>query len=348
VQPTPASDPSQPRSLDSGEAVELTVYFDAPRPGVASSFYDALESEYVDRCLRVSHRFTAAESFGRSRRVRHDTSPELDPPMVMVAVDAFPTINSALSSISSSVGDLLVTLAPTEIVLRTAHTLQTLGSEPAELAIHCRRGRSREDPHGVGGVLEHLRRHGIAGATALGRGEGTIAGQRHRQRLLSPSPDGPMMVVSIDQADVFARAMPSLLAMPQVELITVKPIFLCKWRGRREPPPAPTADQPAWSRITLYAAGDGLLGWRPEHLELVGRLRKLSAPGVTVLRAALGYALDDPLRPARGWSMKRTAPMVTTIVDTPDHAAQWLQAIDEVTHDYGLVTHEFISAHRLM
>jgi PII-like signaling protein len=348
VQSIPTSDPSQRTSFGSGEAVELTVYFDSVRPGPHSSFYDALESEYVDRGLRVSHRFSVAESFGRSRHVRHDTSAELDPLMVVLAVDAVATINSALGSVSSLVADMLVTLAPTEIVLRTAQALETLGSEPAELVIHCRRGKSRDDPRGVGDVLEHLRRHGIAGATALGRGEGTIAGQRHRPRLLSPSPDGPMMVVSIDQADVFARATPSLLAMPQVELMTVKPIFLCKWRGRREPPPAPTADQPAWSRITLYATGDGMLGWRPEHLELVQRLRKLGAPGITALRGTIGYALGDPLRPDQGWFRHRTAPTVTTIVDTPDHAAQWLRAIDEVTDDDGLVTHEFVSAHRLM
>ena len=40
--------------------------------------------------------------------------------------------------------------------------------------------------------------------------------------------------------------------------------------------------------------------------------------------------------------------MVTTIVDTPDHADKWLRAIDEFTHDDGLVTHEFVSSHRLM
>jgi hypothetical protein len=52
----------------------------------------------------------------------------------------------------------------------------------------------------------------------------------------------------------------------------------------------------------------------------------------------IGYALSG----------RETTPMVTTIIDTPDRAGRWLRAIDDVTDDYGLVTHEFVSAHRLM
>jgi PII-like signaling protein len=264
--------------------------------------------------------------------------------MVVIAVDSLTAIDSALGSVAALGGDVFVTLAPTGIVPHASQALEAFGSAPSELVVHCRRGQRRDDPHGAGGVLGELRRHGVAGATALGRGEGTLAGQRHRPRRLSPSPTGPMMVISIDQADAFARATPSLLALPQVELITVKPISVCKWHGRREPAPAPSADRPAWSRITLFT-GDRLLDWHPEHHELVQRLRKLGAPGVTTLRGTDGYALGDP---DHGWLRHRATPMVTTIVDTPDHAAQWLRAIDDVTNDDGLVTHEFVSAHRLM
>ena len=90
-----------------------------------------------------------------------------------------------------------------------------------------------------------------------------------------------------------------------------------------------------------------VLGWRPEHLEVVRRLRKLGAPGATVLRGTTGYALGDPLRPDRGWPGQRRT-TVTTIIDTPDHAARWLKAIYDVTADNGLVTHEFVSAYHLM
>jgi PII-like signaling protein len=347
MEPGPASDPSQPRSPGSADALELTIYVDPLRDGGRSSFYDALADEYAHRGLKVSYRLPVAESFGRLGKLRQDNSAEIDSPLLVMAIDASSNIRSALGAVSTLIGDALVTLASTEIVFG-AEALQRLGMQPAELVVHCRRGTGRADPHGVGGVIEQLRRHGIAGATALGRAEGTTAGQRHRPGLLSPSPDGPTMVVAIDSADVFARAAPALLPLPQVELVTAKPIALCKWRGRREQPPAPSADRPAWSRITLYAAGEASLGWRPEHLELIKRLRKLGAPGATTLRGTTGYALSDPMRPERGWHGHRTAPTVTTIIDIPDHATRWLRAIDEVTDDNGLVTHDFISAYRLM
>lgn len=343
----PTSDLPPLSSLERVEAVELTVYFDPAQNQARSSFYDAFESEYLDRRLRVSHRFIAAGSFGRSRQIRRDTNVDVGPSLVLVAVDAGPDIRSALGAVSSRVGDVLVTLASAEIVCGTAEALQRLGSEPAALVVHCRHGRGRDDPHGVEGVVEKLRSNEIAGATVLGRGEGTIAGHRYRRRL-TPPPDGPMMVVSIDHADAFARVAPALLAMPQIELITVRPISVCKWRGRRQPPPIPGADRPAWSRITLYAAGDAPFGWRPAHLKLVQRLRELAAPGTTVLRGMTGYALSDPHDPDHRQSGHRTAPMVTTIVDTPDHAAEWLSAIDDITKDDGLVTHEFVSAQRAM
>lgn len=348
MQSIPSSIQSPLTPLDGGDAVELTVYIGASRPGIGSALYDELEHAYCDRGLRISHRFTAAESFGRSRHPRHDTSADLSPPVAVVAVDDGPTITSALGAASPLVPDTLVTLAPTAIVRHTPQTPEIGSSQPAQLVIHCRRGHGRDDPQGVRGVLETLRRNGIAGATALGRGEGTIGGTRHSPHLFSPAAEGPMMVVSIDHADVFARAAPSLLALPQVELITATPIALCKWRGHRTPAPAPAPDAPPWSRITLYTGGETPLAWRPAHLELVERLHKLGAPGVTALRGTIGYSLGDPRRPHQRWYRHTRTPMMTTIIDTPDHADQWLRAIDEVTHSDGLVTHEFVSAHRLM
>ena len=262
----------------SGEAVEFTVFFDSSRPGIGSAFYGELENEFVDRGLRVSHRFTVAESFGQSRRVRHDSTAELDPPMVVVAVDTTDATRSALGSGWSFTRDVIVTLSPTQIVRHAGQALPPLGSQSAEAHRSLPTRDRSDDPTGVGGVLQAMRRHGITGATALGRGEGTIAGQRHPPRLFSPSPDGPMMVVAIDDANVLALAAASLLEMTQVELITIKPICVCKCRECRRPPPTPAADQLAWSRITLYTAGERLFACRSRQRKLVGLLRELDAP----------------------------------------------------------------------
>ena len=347
MQSTPTSDHAPTSPLDGAEAVELIVYLDASRAGTGAALYEELETAYLDHGLRISHRLTAAESFGQSRHAHHDTSTDLDPPIAVVAVDSWPVINSTLGAVSSVVSDTLVTLAPTAIVTDAARSLETLGPQPAQLTIHCRRGPGHHDPRGVMGVVATLRRHGIAGATALGRGEGIIAGSRHSRHLFSPTADGPMMVVSIDCADVLARAAPALSALPQVELMTARPVELCRWRGHRTPAPAATADTPAWSRITLYTPGETLLAWHPAHHELIDRLRKARAPGATALRGVIGYALGDPLGPAEGWYRHRRTPVVTTLVDTPDRAEQWLTAIDEVIEDDNLVTHDFVSALRL-
>ena len=178
------SDQSPLRSIGSGEAVESFIYFDPARQHVGSSFYDTLEN--ATAAFRISHRLIAAEGLGRSGRIRNDTTAELDPPAVIVAADTATTINAILCS--APVADVLVTLAPVEIVVEGAEALERLGFEPAELVVHCRHGSDRDDRQGVGGIVEELRRHGIAGATALGRGQGTIAGTATDRASRRPRP----------------------------------------------------------------------------------------------------------------------------------------------------------------
>jgi PII-like signaling protein len=329
-----------PETFGQDSGLELALYFDTARRIGKRSLDDALLDECDRRCVRVAELLPVVEAFGRSRRVRNERS-DADPPLVLVTVDSSAAIASAVEVITATVPDVFATVAPVRLISPASDVLDEFATAPVQLAIHCRQGRHRHDPHGIGAVLESLRRSGVAGATALHAREGTVFGDRPRGGLFSSSSErAPTMVSSIDEADVLARAAPSLLALPQVELLTAKAIDICKSRGRRRPLPDATPDGSWWSRLTLYAHEDAVASWRPDRRSLLARLRKAGAPGATMLRGSLGYALDDPLAPTGHWFAFGEAPVIATIVDRCDRIGPWLELIDDVTGDDGLVTHE--------
>jgi PII-like signaling protein len=78
-------------------------------------------------------------------------------------------------------------------------------------------------------------------------------------------------------------------------------------------------------------------------VSLVTQLLNAGAAGATVVPGQLGFALGDPMRPDRGWFIRRKAPIVTTIIDTNDRIARWFEIVDALTGDHGLVTCERVT-----
>ena len=46
------------------------------------------------------------------------------------------------------------------------------------------------------------------------------------------------------------------------------------------------------------------------------------------------------------WQLRRRVPVLTVIIDTPERSRQWLEVIDEMTDETGLVTSEIVPAFR--
>jgi PII-like signaling protein len=337
------SESSPSTTVARGDAVELTVGFGAARKVASRWLRESLLEECERRRLRVGEIVPAVEALDGSGQVRTELD-EFDPPVVLLAVDTRAAIAQLIDSLLALNGDLDGSVAPVQVLFRTGEVLHELGTSPVQLTIHCRRGHTRHDPHGFAGVLDVLRGHGVAGATAIAGREGAVAGELHRRHLLSAPDDLPAVVITVDRADVLARVAPALLALDQIELMTVKVVALCKARGRRWPPPAATGDSRTLSRLTLYVGEDVIHQWRLGQASLIKRGRQAGARRVTLLRGRQGYALGDPLRPAGGWFAHGRSPMIAIVIDTPDRASRWFELIDDLTGDEGLLTHDFVTA----
>lgn len=279
------------------------------------------------------------EGFGRRRRLR-GASAEGPVPLIVVATAPNDASAGAFATLLAHLPAGIVTTWCRVARLDAAvEPLVALGDHEAQLVVHCRSGTGRDDPAGIGGVTELLRRHGVAGATALSGGAGTVDGAHFQQHVLAPAPAVPARVIAVDAASRLSAAVPALVACDAVDLVTARPIWVWKRRGRLGGTPI-GVDADGWRVLSVFTADD--TNWNSPHRELLARLRVAGAAGATVVPGRLGYARDGPLRPRRGWRGRRAAPMVTMIVDTRDRIAGWFEIVDEVTGDDGLVTCEAV------
>ena len=77
-------------------------------------------------------------------------------------------------------------------------------------------------------------------------------------------------------------------------------------------------------------------------MEIVLRLRAAGAAGATALRGHWGYHGDHAPHGDLFWHLRRRAPVVTVVVDTPANIARWFEIVDELTQETGLVTSEMV------
>ena len=299
---------------------KLTVYA-GERDRVGGGFLaDAVAGICTRHGLRLSVVLRGAAGFGAAARLRTDRLLSLseDLPVVTVAVDAPEPIEAARRDVEAlRFGGLVtverVTAAP--------------GAE-AKLTVYVRRGEHR-------GVVAALRRHGVAGATALLGVDGTTGGVRRRARLLGDNRDVPVMVVSVGDT----RRIAAVIAELAEPLHTIERVRVCRRDGAALA--APHGPDGGWQKITvLTSEATG------QHDALVHRLRRSGAAGATCLRGVWGYHGDHEPHGDRLLQLRRRVPIVTEVVDTPEGVARWWPHVEEATAATGLVTSEIVPAYR--
>ncbi|HEX5525915.1 MAG TPA: DUF190 domain-containing protein [Solirubrobacterales bacterium] len=314
-----------------GELLKLTVYSGERERAGEGLLGDALFDDFARHDVHTSVLMRGVEGFGLRHHLRTDRLLTLseDLPLVAVALDECARIEAVLEELPGPVDRGLVTLEPARIVLGS-------GDGEVKLTVYLHRHQR------VGGVpafvvaCDVLRRHGIAGATALLGVDGTMGGARRRARFLSANADVPMMVVAVGDAEPIAGALDELDRMLRSPLTTFEPVRVCKRDGELLARPA----EEGWQRLTLYSSESATVGGHAVHHELIRRLRREGARGATALRGIWGYHGDHAPHGDRLLQLRRRAPIVTTVVDEADRIAAWFEIADELTPQRGLLTSE--------
>jgi len=301
----------------SDELVKLTTYFGERQRTGGRFLADALLDIYERHEVRTSVLLRGVEGFGLKHHLRTDRLLTLseDLPLVAVAVDTRARVEAMLGEVMGLERHGLVTLE------RAVAEIEDPGEE-LQLTIYLGRQERIGGRPAFVAVCDLLRRHGVAGATVLLGVDGTAHGERRRARFFARNADVPVMVIAVGPGEQVARVLPEL----RDRLITLERVRICRRDGVALA--APGQDAPL-EKLMVIAS---------EHAELVRRLRASGARGVTCIRGIWGFHGDHAPHGDRLLQLRRHAPVVTVIVDSPERITSSFEIAAELTRRRGLVT----------
>lgn len=337
------------------DCVKLTTYFGERRRVAGGFAADALLGLYGRNQVATSVLLRGIEGFGLRQHARTDRSLTLseDLPLVTVAVDTRPRIESIVEESARLTGSGLVTLERARMLTGdlAPDAVPADLRDQTKLTIYVGRHERVYRVPAYIAVCDLLHRRGIAGATVLLGVDGTAHGQRQRASFLGRNAQTPVMIISVGSGEQVSRVLPELGALLRRPLLTLEKISICKRDGQRLDTPAalPGTDatgMPLWHKLMVYTSEAALRDGQPIHRAIVRRLRAAGIGGATTLRGVWGFHGDHAPHGDRLLQAGRRVPAVTIVVDTPERIAAAYEVIDGLTASQGLVTSETVPAMR--
>jgi PII-like signaling protein len=337
------------------DCLKLTSYFSERHRTGPSFVADALLDLYGRHEIAASILLRGTEGFGLRQHLRTDRSLTLseDLPLVAIAVDTRPRIEAVLDRTLALNRPGLVTLERARLLDGTARPgrLPADLREEAKLTVYLgRQDRAGQVPAFVA-VCDLLRRHGVAGATALLGVDGTARGRRQRARFFSRNAEVPMMVIAVGPGPRIEQALGELSGLLRRPLITLERVRVCKRDGQflSAPQAVPAADKQGralWQKLMIYTSEAAQQHGQPVHRAITRRLRAAGVSGATTLRGVWGFSGDHAPHGDSPLHAARQVPAVTIVIETPERIPAAFAVIDELTSEHGLVTSEIIPAMR--
>jgi PII-like signaling protein len=347
----------------SEDCLKLTSYFAEQRGTGPALAADALVNLYARNEIAASVLLRGTQGFGSrpGRRTGQSLTSPVGLPLLAVAVDARPRIESVLEQTLAMAAPGLVTLEHACLVDGDA-TLSGLrpGShgEEARLTVYLGRHEQAYQMPAYEAICALLYRRCLDGATALLGVDGTTRGRRQRARFLSRRAEVPMMVVAVGPWDQIMAVVPDVCGLVRHPLLTLEPVRVCKRDGLvqavpHRPPGAaaqPGTAEPGpaeygmarWQKLTVYTSQSARHEAQPLHRTLARRLFSAGISGVTTLRGGWGFHGEHAPHGDSALRRSRHVPAVTIVIGAPDRIPAAFTIIDELTAGRGLVTSEII------
>jgi PII-like signaling protein len=346
-------------SGDGAGALKLSFYFGEHDRHDGRFLSEAALGLFERHRLAAGVLLRGAEGFGAAQLLQTDRLLSLseDLPLVAVGVGEAGAVRAVAAELAGIADGGLLTLERVRLADGAAGA-EREPHEEVKLTVYTgRRARHAGAPAHVG-VVAALRRHGVAGATALLGVDGTAAGRRLRARFLSANSWVPTLTIAVGERARIAAALEELAGAGDPPVATLEAVRVLRRDGRcivhpgdekgisRSPPPLPEVAGAAgpWTKLSLYCSERSEHAGRPLHLELIRRLRAEGAAGATALRGVWGYHGDHRPHGDRLAALRRHVPIVLTAIDEPSRAARWREIAAELTAETGLLTEEAVPA----
>ena len=331
-------------------ALKLTVYFNETLRSLEELAADRLLDLFEHANVKASVLLRGIEGFGAHHRPHTERfeNASLNQPVIAVAVDDRARIERLLSRVDEILESGLVTTERAWLLDRAVtQVLPPVAHDSVKLTVYCGRAERTLGKPTFRAIVDHLRASEVEGATVFLGVDGTVHGRRERAGFFSRNRAVPLMIVSVGSRTSIARALPGVYALADEPIVTVEGIQICKQDGAvlTSPEPGPSGNGETWRKLMVHAAGDAHVGGDSLHYQLVEQLRRVGSAGATSLRGIWGYRGDGDPHGDSPRAVRRGAPVVTIVIDRDDTERSW-EVVDLMTQDTGLVTSEFVPAHR--
>jgi PII-like signaling protein len=332
------------------DILKLTAYL-AERERHGGRFLtEELLDLFGERRVATSILLRGIASFGPRDIVRTDETLSMseDLPVTIAAADTPEVIGPLVDEVAARIGRGLLTVERARLV--DGAFPPAVGGDSVRTTLYV--GRQQR----IDGVAAHVaacdifHRLGFAGAIVYLGVDGTVRGDRRRARFFSRNIDVPVMVLAVgtaEQAEAAAAELSQLIPQP---FLTVERIRVCKQAGRLiDRPhalPATASDGLALAqKLMVFTVEDARHDGQPIHRALVRRLRQSNhSSGATVLRGLWGFSGNRPPHGDRMWTLGRSVPVGTIMVDAPGATTKNFEIVDALTAEQGLVTCEMVPA----
>jgi PII-like signaling protein len=333
--------------------IKLTTYFEE-RDRVGDRFLaDVLFDVYERHAMRTSVLLRGAAGFGEHHRRHTDRLLTLSEnlPAVSIAVDTRERIERALSEVLAIATSGLISLERAELVSDDLEHVALTQPPGATIKLTLYGGRAVRTGGEAGYVaaVDELRAAGVAGASVLLAVDGTLHGERRRARFFARNAGVPLMLLAIGEARRVGPVLPMLSRLLEEPVATIERVRICKSDGAHlsEPHSVPSHDPaglPIRQKLMVHAAEQDHAAGRPLYVELMHRLHRHGAAGVTVLRGVRGFYGEHETISDRPFAVRCNVPVHAVIVDTPENIRRLWPMIDAVTSEHGVVTSELVPA----
>lgn len=334
--------------------VKLTVYVgERDRAADGTLAASALGDLFARGGVRLAVLLRGIEGFGLKHTLQTHRMLSLseDLPLVWVAVDTPEVITALAERVDALLPAGLVTLERAQVAARGAD-LRPSGDAAAKLTVYCGRGDRAGGRLAHHAVVDHLRAHGVQGASVLLGVDGVTAGTRRRPRFIGRNAATPVMVVAVGAAGAIEAALPGLDPLLGDAVVTLERVRLLKRDGRaiaplETVPDTDGAGRGLWQKVMVFTGEDAEApGGGSLYVELIRALRAAGATGATVMGGIWGYSGSGPAHGDHFLSLRRRVPVVCVSIERPARLAELWPVIDRMTANGGLVTGELVPAFR--
>jgi PII-like signaling protein len=352
----------------SDDGLKLTTYFGERSRANGRLMADELLDLHARHEILSSILLRGVQGFGAKHHLRSDRLLTLseDLPLMCMAVDDRERIEALAAEVSTIRHEGLLTLEQARLyaehgwsgdsasenrwpVIAAAGEQLAQRHQQLKLSVYLGRHERVNGSSAFVAVCKMLHDSGVAGASVLLGVDGTRHGERMRARFFARNANVPLIVMSVGDRLRIETAIDTIRSALNAPLFTIESVLVCKRDGRLLASPheqsiAPEPRPGTRQKLTIVVSEATTHEKRPVYLELIRRLRAANAAGATALRGIWGFHGSHVPHGDRLLAVRRHVPVITELIDTPEHIATLFPIVDELTPEGGLVTSELIPA----